>query len=211
MESSDDSYDMIPKRPKEFLKLIQQPDAARVLQDVGVDVVSWFLQSILGRRNPRSPPDRRPVHVVPGTRQVGLFDFVSVIFPTLDAKLTFQDLMQVPSPASDLGPRVSLPRRVQPSPWRVLYVFAYVFFVLIFGMGQIGRSEKIPLNVMKRCVFPKNGNQNVLPLYSTAIILHKCSLPKDVVPDLWFCPACPTPVLDHVAFSHPVGCLNVYL
>lgn len=41
MESSDDSYDMIPKRPKEFLKLIQQPDAARVLQDVGVDVVSW--------------------------------------------------------------------------------------------------------------------------------------------------------------------------
>lgn len=41
MESSDDSYDMIPKSPKEFLKLIQQPDAARVLQDVGVDVVSW--------------------------------------------------------------------------------------------------------------------------------------------------------------------------
>ncbi len=29
------------KPPKEFVKLIQQPDAARVLQDVGVDVVSW--------------------------------------------------------------------------------------------------------------------------------------------------------------------------
>ena len=58
MESSDDSYDMIPKRPKEFLKLIQQPDAARVLQDVGVDVVSWFLQINFGRRIPttESPP-----------------------------------------------------------------------------------------------------------------------------------------------------------
>eukprot|EP00435_Cladocopium_sp_Y103_P031284 s185_g7.t2 len=48
----------------EFVKLIQQPEAARVLQDVGVDVV-------------------------------GLFDFVGVIFPTIDATLTFQDLMQV--------------------------------------------------------------------------------------------------------------------
>ena len=27
--------------------------------------------------------------------KVGLFDFVGVIFPTIDATLTFQDLMQV--------------------------------------------------------------------------------------------------------------------
>ena len=40
-QSSDDSDDMIQKS-KQFVKLIQQPDAAHVLQDVGVDVVSWL-------------------------------------------------------------------------------------------------------------------------------------------------------------------------
>lgn len=49
---------------REFVKLVQQPNAARILQEVGVDVV-------------------------------GLFDFVGVIFPSIDATLTFQDLMEV--------------------------------------------------------------------------------------------------------------------
>ena len=125
------------KPPKEFVKLIQQPDAARVLQDVGVDVVSWsHLASYPGRDEVRleisttltscttlmcscffsfvfsfisfvllvSPRFSSFFLVSPRfssfssdrySIQVGLFDFVSVIFPTLDAKLTFQDLMQV--------------------------------------------------------------------------------------------------------------------
>lgn len=164
MESSDDSYDMIPKRPKEFLKLIQQPDAARVLQDVGVDVVSWFLQSILGGETTDPPRIDGP------PRQVGLFDFVSVIFPTLDAKLTFQDLMQVPFTCvftTRVSSRVSRrKRRVRFNlfPYDGYCMFSLMFFLfLIFGMGQIGRSEKYPLNVMKRCVFSKKWQPKCAP------------------------------------------------
>lgn len=48
-------------------------------------------------------------------------------------------------------------------------------------MGQIGRSEKIPLNVMKRCVFPKNGNQNVRRCIQRRSIYTSVRFPK-----MWF-------------------------
>lgn len=86
------------------------------------------MQSILGGETTDPPRIDGP------PRQVGLFDFVSVIFPTLDAKLTFQDLMQVPFTC--LGPRTSGFLTTAGSTFRHdgQYVFA-MFFVLIFGMG----------------------------------------------------------------------------
>ena len=183
MESSVDSYDMIPKRPKEFLKLIQQPDAARVLQDVGVDVVSWFVQSILGRRNHRIPP----VSTDRPDRWVCL----------TSSRWSFQpSMLNSPSKTSCRCHHLPFSPRGFPRGFPVgnggfgstfphdgYCMFSLMFFLfLIFGMGQIGRSEKYPLNVMKRCVFSKKWQPKCAPaVFNRRSIYTSVRFPK-----MWF-------------------------
>ena len=88
--------------------------------------------------------------------------------------------------------------------------FRLCFFCFSFlGWGRLAGLKKYPLNVMKRCVFSKKCNQNVLPRYSTGdhftqvFASQRCGSWPVILSSL------PNPRARPCGVFHPVGCLNV--